>query len=87
VAERPVGARKPGNAGGAKGPQFKVDVTRGMTARRLAMSLVLQRRVERAVPQEPRKPREIVRAETGERYQRYITTDTFVDFDDRNPLK
>ena len=28
-----------GNAGGAKGPQFKVNVTRGMTARRLAMSL------------------------------------------------
>jgi hypothetical protein len=38
VAERPVGAGKPGNAGGAKGPQFKVDVRRGMTARRLAMS-------------------------------------------------
>ena len=23
MAERPVGAKKPGNAGGAKGPQFK----------------------------------------------------------------
>jgi hypothetical protein len=39
VAERPVGARKPGNAGGAKGPQFKVNVPRGTRARRLAMSL------------------------------------------------
>src|SRR5580700_4664407 len=39
VAERLVRAWKPGNAGGAKGPQFKVSVTRGMTARRLAMSL------------------------------------------------
>ena len=39
VAERPVGARKPGNAGGAKGPQFKVNVRKGQTARRLAMSL------------------------------------------------
>ena len=39
VAERPVRARKPGNAGGAKGPQFKVNVPRGTTARRLAMSL------------------------------------------------
>src|SRR5262245_49610507 len=39
VAERPVGAKRPGNAGGAKGPQFKVDVTRGRRARRLAMSL------------------------------------------------
>src|SRR5919112_771763 len=39
MAERPVRAWKPGNAGGAKGPQFKVNVTRGTTARRLAMSL------------------------------------------------
>ena len=29
VAERLVVARKPGNAGGAKGPQFKVNVTSG----------------------------------------------------------
>src|SRR3954471_23998482 len=40
VAERPVRTLKPGNAGGAKGPQFKVNVRRGMTARRLAMSLL-----------------------------------------------
>ena len=39
VAERPVRARNPGNAGGAKGPQFQVSATRGTTARRLAMSL------------------------------------------------
>src|SRR5205085_9505652 len=39
VAERPVRARKPCNAGRAKGPQFKVNVTRGTRARRLAMSL------------------------------------------------
>ena len=29
VAERPVVAMKPGNAGGAKGPQFKVNVRSG----------------------------------------------------------
>jgi len=29
VAERPVGAEKPGNAGGAKGPWFKTDVESG----------------------------------------------------------
>ncbi len=29
VADRPVGVRKPGNAGGAKGPEFKADVSRG----------------------------------------------------------
>jgi hypothetical protein len=28
VAERPIGARRPDHAGGAKGPQFKVNVTR-----------------------------------------------------------
>ena len=33
VAERPVRARKPGNAGGVKGPQFKVNVTWGGEAR------------------------------------------------------
>src|SRR3954469_13967301 len=38
---------KPGNAGGAKGPQFKVNVTRGMTAGRLAMSLPPPPTVER----------------------------------------
>src|ERR1700710_2639359 len=38
---------RPGNAGGAKGPQFKVDATRGMTARRLAMSLAPHPTVER----------------------------------------
>jgi hypothetical protein len=38
VAERPVVARKPGNAGGAKGPWFKGDARRGED-RRLAMSL------------------------------------------------
>jgi hypothetical protein len=47
VAERPVGARRPGNAGGAKGPQFKVDVTRGTTAGRLAMSLPPPPKVEK----------------------------------------
>src|SRR4029079_18807946 len=39
VAERPVRAKNPGNAGGAKRPQFKVNVRRGTTAKRLAMSL------------------------------------------------
>ncbi len=29
MAERPVVVRKPGNAGGAKGPEFKANVTRG----------------------------------------------------------
>src|SRR5262249_4113700 len=47
VAERPVGARTPGNAGRAKGPQFKVDVTRGRRARRLAMSLAPPSTVQR----------------------------------------
>ena len=40
VADRPVRALKPGNAGGAKGPEFKVNVRRGMRAGRLAMSLL-----------------------------------------------
>jgi hypothetical protein len=35
VAERPVVVRKPGNAGGAKGPRFRVSVV-GDRARRLA---------------------------------------------------
>ena len=39
VAERPVVPRKPGNAGGGKGPEFKVNVRRGTRAGRLAMSL------------------------------------------------
>ncbi len=39
VAERPVVPRKPGNAGGGKGPQFKANVRRGTRAGRLAMSL------------------------------------------------
>ena len=38
VAERPVVARKPGNAGRAKGPQFKVNARRS-ESRRLVMSL------------------------------------------------
>src|SRR5471030_1721773 len=29
VAERPVVPRKPGNAGGGKGPQFKINARRG----------------------------------------------------------
>src|SRR5262249_34396892 len=47
VAERPVRAWRPGNAGGAKGPQFQVNVRRGRTARRLAMSLPPPPTVER----------------------------------------
>ena len=38
MAERPVVAKKPGNAGGAKGPQFKDNACRGED-RRVAMSL------------------------------------------------
>ncbi len=40
VADRPAVPSKPGNAGGGKGPEFKVDVRRGMRAGRLAMSLL-----------------------------------------------
>ena len=39
VAERLVVPSKPGNAGGGKGPQFKVNVTKEPRAGRLAMSL------------------------------------------------
>ena len=39
VADRPVVPSKPGNAGGGKGPEFKINVRRGMRAGRLAMSL------------------------------------------------
>jgi hypothetical protein len=35
VAERFVVPRKPGNAGGGKGPQFKTDAIRGEGPRRL----------------------------------------------------
>ena len=40
VTDRPVVPRKPGNAGGGKGPEFKTDVRRGTRAGRLAMSLL-----------------------------------------------
>lgn len=36
VADRLVVPRKPGNAGGGKGPEFKTDVRRGTRTRRLA---------------------------------------------------
>src|SRR5690242_1768525 len=39
MAERPVVALKPGNSGGAKGPQFK-DSARRSENRRLVMSLI-----------------------------------------------
>src|SRR3954451_21661021 len=39
VADRPVVLRRPGNAGGGKGPEFKTDVRSGGRAGRLAMSL------------------------------------------------
>ena len=39
VAERPVVVTKPGNAGGAKGPWFKVNARRGQGRKGLAMSL------------------------------------------------
>src|SRR3954465_2469601 len=40
VADRLVVPSKPGNAGGGKEPEFKVNVGRGTRARRLAMSLL-----------------------------------------------
>jgi hypothetical protein len=36
VTDRPVVPRKPGNAGGGKGPEFKTSVRRGTRTRRLA---------------------------------------------------
>jgi hypothetical protein len=36
VADRLVVATKPGNSGGAKGPEFKTDVRKSTRARRLA---------------------------------------------------
>ena len=39
MAERPVVATKPGNAGGAKGPWFRTNARRGRRAEGLAMSL------------------------------------------------
>lgn len=36
VADRPVVAKKPVNAGGAKGPEFKTDVRKSLRAGRLA---------------------------------------------------
>jgi len=46
VADGFVVPRKPGNAGGGKGPEFKVDVRRGMRARRVAKSLSPPRMVQ-----------------------------------------
>jgi RNA-directed DNA polymerase len=46
VAERPVVVRKPGNAGGAKGPWFKGDA-QGARAGRLVMSLIPPPKVQK----------------------------------------
>ncbi len=54
VADGFVVPRKPGNAGGGKGPEFKTGVGRGVRARRLAMSL--------RTPRTVRKPRVTSRA-------------------------
>ena len=47
VTERPVVPPKPDNAGGGKGPEFKVNVRRGMRAGRLAMSLLPPPKVQK----------------------------------------
>jgi RNA-directed DNA polymerase len=47
VADRPVVPPKPGNAGGGKGPEFKVNVRRGTRAGRLAMSLLPPSKVQK----------------------------------------
>ena len=47
VADGFVVPRKPGNAGGGKGPEFKTGVGRGTRARRLAMSLETPRTVQK----------------------------------------
>ena len=47
VADRPAVPSKPGNAGGGKGPEFKVNVRRGMRAGRLAMSLLPPPKVQK----------------------------------------
>ena len=47
VAERFVVPLKPGNAGGGKGPEFKVSVRRCMRAWRVAMSLLPPIRVQK----------------------------------------
>ena len=46
VADRPVVARKPGNAGGAKGPWFKVNVRSG-ESREIGVSLVTPEKVRK----------------------------------------
>src|SRR3954470_2685283 len=48
VADGFVVPRKPGNAGGGKGPEFKTGVGRGRRARRLAMSLRTPRTVQKS---------------------------------------
>src|SRR4051812_17001316 len=47
VADRPAVPSKPGNAGGGKGPEFKVNVRRGLRAGRLAMSLLPPPKVQK----------------------------------------
>ena len=47
VADRLVVPSKPGNSGGGKGPEFKVNVRRGMRAGRLAMSLLPPPKVQK----------------------------------------
>ena len=47
VAERPVVAMRPGNAGGAKGPWFKESVRSDEGRWRLAMSLPTLQKVEK----------------------------------------
>src|SRR4029453_383820 len=47
VADGSVVARKPGNAGGAKGPWFRTNARRGRRATRLAMSLPTRLTVEK----------------------------------------
>src|SRR4051812_1102131 len=54
VADRPAGAMRPGNSGGAKGPEFKTGVRQSTRARRLAMSL--------STPQTVRKLQETLHA-------------------------
>jgi hypothetical protein len=47
VADGPVVARKPGNAGGAKGPWFRTNARRSRRAERLVMSLRTLLKVQR----------------------------------------
>src|SRR4051812_35265203 len=58
VADRPAGAMRPGNSGGAKGPEFKTSVRQSTRAKRLAMSL--------STPQTVRKLQETLHAKAKE---------------------